>query len=300
MKAISEIIPAELRQDHPDRVYPMIMDDNDIQAALTRAYIAKNEKRLWLAKQNVFAVADFINVPLTDLEREETLILANKRKHWKQDEDRLREEKRIREERELTQLVSEWNAGGFLKMLRYRTRLKGKALIEDEFRMPLIKAICFRLSNDPRFETELGYSFKKGLIIRGLPGIGKSFPIQMLADNPINRIQIITMAEITQSVIDEGEFRKINFGDHQIVYFDDVGTEWDGIEKIKHYGSEINWFKTYIEEFYAKYTGAFHRLMFTTNDSFDVLQDKYGYRVRSRLAEMFNLIDVHGNDLRRG
>ena len=42
----------------------------------------------------------------------------------------------------------------------------------------------------------------------------------------------------------------------------------------------------------------FNKLIISTNNSFDELESKYGFRVRSRLKDMFNIIDVDGKDLR--
>ncbi len=103
-----------------------------------------------------------------------------------------------------------------------------------------------------------------------------------------------------------GEWNALRFGEEMQRRSRDAGTklvvsgtEYDKGGAVKYYGSEINWFKTFIEEYYAKYPNAFHRLMFSTNDNFDTLEAKYGFRVRDRLAEKFDVLDVSGKSFRR-
>jgi len=78
------------------------------------------------------------------------------------------------------------------------------------------------------------------------------------------------------------------------LYLDDVGTE-EPI--VNHYGTKINWFKNFIEMYYLK-NKPFNKLIISTNNSFDEIESKYGFRVRSRIKDMFNIIDVQGKDMR--
>jgi len=79
-----------------------------------------------------------------------------------------------------------------------------------------------------------------------------------------------------------------------MIYLDDVGSE---STPVKHYGTDIHWFKDFIEVWYAK-KHPFNKLIISTNLSKKQIEEKYGYRVRSRMEEMFNIIDVNGEDLR--
>lgn len=171
-------------------------------------------------------------------------------------------------------------------------------LIVDEDTIPLIKAVCFFLSKDKRFETELGletesgYSLNKGLLIRGISGLGKSYIIYCAKDNELQPISIHSMIDIAQVVKDEGEYLITEPG--KIIYLDDVGTE---PEVVNHYGTKINWFKNFMELYY-QYKKPFNKLIISTNNSFTELENKYGFRVRSRIKDMFNIIDVKGEDKR--
>lgn len=170
-----------------------------------------------------------------------------------------------------------------------------KPLIVNETNKHLVTVICFFLSKDERFEKELGYSFNKGLLIRGISGLGKTYLFQCVKDNQLNPIKIYSMIEVSEKVKDAGAFDlPVTSG---ITYLDDVGTEQP---TVKHYGTEINFFKDFIEKYYLHnlQSNTFNRLIISTNNDFDELQEKYGFRVRSRIKDMFNIIDISGTDMR--
>jgi DNA replication protein DnaC len=98
------------------------------------------------------------------------------------------------------------------------------------------------------------------------------------------------MIDISDEVREYGGFQAKG----KVVYLDDVGSE----ETVNHYGSKINWFKEFLESYYLNSTD-FSRLIISTNCNFDQIQEKYEFRVRSRMKEMFNIIDVKGKDLRK-
>jgi hypothetical protein len=206
----------------------------------------------------------------------------------KRQKDELEEQKRINEIKEL------WNAKMFLRLIRWTSEnTYGKPLIEDEHTLPLIKAICFFLSEDERFETELGYSLQKGLWIRGVAGLGKTHIVRCAANNERNPIDIFSMLEITQDVKESGEYMLPAKPGNKI-YIDDVGSEES---VVNHYGTKIYWFKDFLERFYLR-SDKYNKIIISTNYNFDTTEQKYGFRVRSRIKDMFNVIDVTGKDLR--
>ena len=168
----------------------------------------------------------------------------------------------------------------------------GKDLIFDNQTGLLIKTVCFYLSNDHRFETELGFSFKKGLLFRGVSGLGKTHIVKCVQYNEFKPIQILSMLDITETVKREGEVC-IDTTGH--LYLDDVGTE---SPEVNHFGTKINFFKNFIEKYYMS-NKSYNRLIISTNCDFDTLEDKYGFRVRSRIREMFNVIYLEGSDMRK-
>lgn len=184
-----------------------------------------------------------------------------------------------------------WNAKQMYRYLAWKSERTGRPLVVNDHTLPLIKALCFFLSGDERFETELGYSLKKGLLIRGTSGLGKSYLVKCLSDNELNPVRIYPVLDVMEGVRQNGEF---NIAPGGTIYLDDMGTE---TAPVKFYGTEINWVKDYIEMYYTSgrpYPG----LMLSTNLSFSEVEAKYGYRVRSRLRDMVNVIEVEGEDLR--
>jgi DNA replication protein DnaC len=176
----------------------------------------------------------------------------------------------------------------------------GKPLDETPDNLPVIKALCFFLSRDDRFFTDLKdgqgrpYDPLKGLLIRGASGTGKTHLVRCAEDNGLNPILTLSMIDITEAVKSEGKFQ-INQQGKQIIYLDDVGTEE---ASVKHFGTTNLWFKNFIETVYLR-AKCYNHLIITTNLNFKSIEDQYGYRVASRMREMFNVIDLPGKDRRR-
>lgn len=192
------------------------------------------------------------------------------------------------------QIQETWTANYFFRYLKMICREQtGQELLFNEATRPLIQTICFFLSEDPRFETELKYEAKKGLLLRGVSGLGKTFLLKCLQHNPRNPIQIVSMLDIADAVRADGDYELLPYGSK--LYLDDVGSEE---ATVNHYGTRINWFKNFLELYYLKST-AYNRLIISTNNNFSELEEKYGFRVRDRIREMFNVIDVQGKSMRK-
>lgn len=155
-----------------------------------------------------------------------------------------------------------------------------------------IKALCLFFGNDARFESELGFSFKKGLLIAGDAGLGKTEIIKAISLNPLFPIQVYPMGRISDKVKEVGKFSINPYG---MIMLDDVGTEQN---PIKHYGTDIFWFKEFIEDYYSQ-SQPFTRLIITTNLDGDGIEQLYGNRIRDRLREMMNPIFLEGESLRK-
>lgn len=235
-----------------------------------------------------------IKIPqATDLNRDKILERANSNKHhalWEQ-ECRVMEKRQAEEKKEL--LKKEWTASALFQYLkkivesRFSTELK-----VNEHTLPLIKTLCFFISEDKRFEQELKYDLKKGILFRGKSGLGKTFIPMCLSGNDLKPIHLVNIIEITDKVKEVGFYESPK--KDGILYIDDIGTEESPILR---YGTPVNWFKEFIEKYhFNKYQ--FNKLILSTNLSTEELEKKYGYRVRSRIREMFNVIDLTGNDLR--
>lgn len=274
-------------------------DDEEliIQTALFRKI-----KRLEWQNKGSYMGSDESKVVLSDDEKESALIQGNATKEAKMTFASIEADNRQREALKEDAVKAEWGYSRFFSMMKSEAIERGEKLIFNDTTSPLIKAICFRLSNDPRYQTEFKnidstpFSFSRGLIIRGNPGLGKSWLISLVAENPVCPVQIITMNEITEMVRNTGEFTGTKFASHSIVYIDDVGTE---DTPVKYFGTEINWFKDWIEGIYAKKKAAFSKVIFSTNIDFDEIGAKYGFRVRDRLAETFDVLFLKGKSMRK-
>ncbi len=229
------------------------------------------------------------------IDAEVVLRNANSNKHhalWIE-ENRLKEKDEMQKKRD--EIISSHTAKFIYNIMAHSSQhIFGKTLIVNESNKALITAICFFLSNDPRFETEVGLSFKKGLLIRGISGLGKTFLITCVKDNLLNPVVIHSMLDIAEKIKEEGAFN-IRFKKDRIIYLDDVGTEES---TINHFGTKINFFKNFLETFYMHHPQDFNRLIISTNSNFNEIEEKYGFRVRSRVKDMFNIIDIKGEDLR--
>lgn len=219
---------------------------------------------------------------------------ANANKEYEAWEKQQREKEKnavIQKEKELKEL---WTAKNVFRLMKWTSdKVYDKPLIVNQTTKKLITAVCFFISEDERFETEFGFSFKKGLMIRGVSGLGKTHVVKCIEKNELNPVLILSMIEIAEKIKEEGEYR-ISLGGNKVIYLDDVGTEE---ATVNHYGTKINFFKNFIEMVYLKNT-TFGKLIISTNNSFSEIEERYGFRVRSRMKDMFNIIDVIGSDLR--
>ena len=222
----------------------------------------------------------------------EVLRSANVRKQWELDDEAYKQRQRERDMQKTEELRRSWTAGRFWSEIKnYFEAEDGRFVYDKQTNAPYIQALCYFLSADPRFETELGFSFKKGLMVMGPSGLGKTKTIEAVKNNPLCAIAIYSLIEITERVRNNG-FCEINTS--RITLLDDVGSE---APSVKHYGTEVCWFKDFIESYYLN-KKPFNRLIITTNIGGDEIQERYGYRVRSRMREMFNTVKVKGEDLR--
>jgi DNA replication protein DnaC len=276
-----------------------LLTPDEEAAIISQAEYHKADHENWKRRAAGLPGLSSMSLALTDTERSKALDVANNSKRFRQITETMAIESRRKAQAEEERLKSEWGYEAFLKLMRTNSALCGTKLVENEDTLPLIKAICFRLSGNARYETELGLSFNKGLIIHGEPGLGKSYLWELVKDNPICPVQVVTMHDIVRDVVETGDYKGLKFATYKLIYIDDVGTEYFGDNAIKRYGTDINWFKTFIEEYYAKFKPHFNRIVISTNDSAADLGKKYGFRVRDRLAEMFNVLPVKGKNFRR-
>jgi len=234
--------------------------------------------------------------------KDEILLRANSIKNhevWLKEKHKKDKEE---EERLATELKNHWTAKRMYNLMAWTSQnVFSKKLIVNNDNRHLITALCFFISRDDRFFTELKsgngkpYDPLKGLLIRGISGIGKTHLVRCVEENLLNPILTLSMIEISDELKAYGEY-EIKKGNKKIIYLDDVGTEET---PIVHFGTKIHFFKNFIETVYHNNKEkCFNNLILSTNLNFAQCSDKYGFRVASRMRDMFNVIDVSGKDMR--
>lgn len=278
---------------------PYILTKNEEDRLLSNAiasaqsHMAWKMRRLYATEDEIFHRLQLINWD-EHVNREELLQRGNMIKHheiWQKEQRKKEKDEIIRKHKELEEM---WTAKRMYQLMSWTSQnVYGKKLVVNDHTKKLITAICYFVSRDPRFESELGYDLKKGILIRGATGLGKTYAVQCIQDNGLNPIILLSMLAITDAIQQEGEF-KIEMGEKKIVYMDDVGTEQP---VVKFYGTNIMFFKNFIETTYLRQK-SFNSLIISTNENFKGLEGLYGFRVVSRMREMFNVLDVFGEDMR--
>lgn len=298
LKSIANKLKLDFADDEPEEY---ILTAEEEAEALSHAKKVAVEKMVYKLKsiEKVYGEAA-IEQKLSEvnwdehINKDEVLKICNSNKQqiiWHQQNREQQENERVKYQK---RLQSRCDAKYMFREMKWVSKnvFKKDLIVHDDNKL-MITALCYFLSNDPRFETDLGFSFKKGLMIRGRSGLGKTHLVRCLEDNELNPIKVFSMLEIESEIKKEGDFL-LSPGEKKLIYLDDVGTE-EAV--VNHYGTKVNWFKTFIEDFYLHSSG-FNKIIISTNSSAEEIEQKYGFRVRSRIREMFNAIDVKGKDMR--
>lgn len=165
----------------------------------------------------------------------------------------------------------------------------------DDENKHVVETLCHYFTDDPRFDGDL----KKGLLVVGGVGIGKSTLMTFFKRNQKASYRVISCREIESDFASEGEksvrvcsynlpvaMNSDPFGHQEIGFcFDDLGTEANA----KHYGQEKNVMAEIILNRYDNNI-PFHCTHITTNLTADEIKAQYGTRVTDRIRQMFNII----------
>jgi DNA replication protein DnaC len=144
----------------------------------------------------------------------------------------------------------------------------------------------------------------KGLILMGSTGVGKTVYLNalslMMGYSNQFRFKTYTgfeMERVYQLDSNHGDVFKLEQAMKGKMFgMDDIGEEH---ASIKVYGTEINVGIDTLTQRHQLYVNKGFLTFATTNLNADMIAKKYGARIESRLYEMFNLIGVKGNDLRK-
>lgn len=169
----------------------------------------------------------------------------------------------------------------------------------SDYNKQIISLLCAYFSNDKRFE-EAGFSLKKGIMLVGPVGCGKTTIMRAFGRNSTNGFAIVACRKVSTDYTDKNAGGQItlnkyssllptypdrNFGQRELGFcFDDLGTE--GTKK--HFGNELD---VMAEVIYNRYdSGLLRKTHFTANMTSEDIAEIYGSRVRSRLREMCNFL----------
>lgn len=253
---------------------------------------------------------EYESVILTKEEENAALLEAKTKKYWQLQELQERES-RLKKFTELTRL---WTIDEMTDAALQRANTLAKmsghpCYLLDEFTNPVFKLLCRYFTGDPEFEQN-GRSLKKGILLVGNVGVGKTDLLRAFEFNRVQCFQTITCGEISAMVKENGAdywttytgfipghggtdkyFLQPNIG----WLFDDLGTE----DPVNDFGTKVDPLSLIILERYKmKDKQPFNTLHITTNMNGDMIQNRYDARIRSRIREMFNVIQLAGSDRR--
>lgn len=143
----------------------------------------------------------------------------------------------------------------------------------------------------------------RGLFLRGDVGIGKTFGLQLLAAR--FGWKFVTAREVEGFYRTQPEYAEWVeycraadfFGRGKTLVIDDLGTE---NEDFMQYGQRANPLAELLEK---RYDLSFHRdrvrTVVTSNLTDQQIKERYGFRVFDRMREMFAVVTVKGESLRK-
>jgi hypothetical protein len=169
----------------------------------------------------------------------------------------------------------------------------------------LFEKLLLYFWEDPQFESKGYGKLDKGICITGNVGVGKTFLIRLFQFNPRQNFKVSSCSEAVAAyqkagleALDEA-YGQIYKGMMKIAFpaicFDDLGAERFPVNFM---GSSINVMHELIVERYQREV-PFSHTHFTTNLSGTQIQEFYGERIRSRLREMVNFLELKGTDRRK-
>lgn len=173
----------------------------------------------------------------------------------------------------------------------------------------VLNALCYYFTDNEQFEKiNTDWSLQKGLFLWGNVGVGKTTLMHLFSKNKRQCFQVVSCRKFSNEFAKFGDdvidpYRSVlysvpgsdNYLQKQMgVCFDDLGTEKDAV----NYGNRKNIMEEILLDRYDNKV-PFYQTHITTNLSAQEIEERYGTRVRSRMREMFNMIELHGSDLRK-
>jgi DNA replication protein DnaC len=169
--------------------------------------------------------------------------------------------------------------------------------------------LCQYFTNDPAFENS-GFSLTKGILLTGPVGVGKTELLRIFTKNKRQCFHLVSVYEIEAACQQHGvEYFQTFIGmvpgwgnTAKCFYQKSIGWAFDDLGResvVFDFGNKSDVISKIIQTRYlGKNQIPFSCLHLTTNLTPAEIENRYDYAVKSRLREMFNYIQVEGNDRR--
>lgn len=169
--------------------------------------------------------------------------------------------------------------------------------------LEIYKTLCLYFTNDKRFEKRgEGFSLKKGLLLQGPVGCGKTLAMKLFQSNQKQTYTVVSCRSISYEYKKYGVegiepyFKTVpvvpseyNFGQKEVSFsYDDLGVE----DVVKNFGNATEVMADIIlTRHELESTQPTFRSHITTNLGEDDINDRYGNRMWDRFIEMYNFIE---------
>lgn len=188
----------------------------------------------------------------------------------------------------------------------------GEYFILDDNNIEQAQALSEYFTSDPNFEKRgEGFKLSKGIYLYGNVGCGKTTMMKLFAINPLQSYVVISARKVASDFTSGGddgkggysaieryfgiyipEYSRDYFRHQDLGFcFDDLGTE---TEK-QSFGNKSNVLGEVLLNRYDQGHKLKNRTHITSNLSAQEVEQVYGVRVRSRMREMFNLIEFNAS-----
>lgn len=167
-----------------------------------------------------------------------------------------------------------------------------------------LRHFCKYWNGDPQFEILENISLKKGLLVFGSYGTGKTSSFKIIQ----NMSQQYRIPELWFPIIAAQEvvakYNAVRNKDEIIEYyskgtflFDDLGTETVG-NNVYQYGKEEVFVRILLNR-YRNFESLGTKTHITTNFSFAQIENRYGTQISDRFIRMFNQLKLDGPSRRK-
>jgi len=181
----------------------------------------------------------------------------------------------------------------------YYEKLDRRFIIDEDNRN-YFNLLCHYFSEDIKFEEELGGKLRKGLMVFGNVGTGKSSSfniIQNISNNyKVRHLRFTKIAAnevVTKYNETPAKDSVIRYCSKGAIYFDDLGSE----TVASNFGKE-DIFLRILELRYNEFIEKGTKTYLTTNYTLEEIYERYGVRVFDRFKEMFNFLELTGESRR--